>query len=118
MATAVVTTGNTTNGASITLTPLALNAESPTSNTFYNLQLSRADHVFYLAWSPSLGECTTKYLIYRDNAYIGAVLSTEKLEYYDYGQNGKTRTYTIKTENSYGLQSSGVSLSVTDPYSN
>lgn len=116
--TAVVTTGNTTSGSSMTLTPLALNPENPTTYTFYNLQLTRADHVFYLAWSQSLGECTTKYLIYRDNTYIGAVLSTEKLEYYDYGQNGNTRTYTIKTENSYGLQSSGISLTLTDPYSN
>lgn len=90
-----------------------LNPTTITGDVIVNRFLLQADRIHKITWTPSQSTKVANYRIYRNDVLI-ATVSSETRSYEDHNRDSKLKdVYTVKTVNTDGSESSGVSVTLT-----
>ena len=106
-----VVIANALTSVDMSVTPKALLPESISGEAIRNRFLTRTEIVHAISWSASPGFCVTGYEIYRNGFLITFVPSSNPLIYLDRNQR-TVDVYTVKTVNSLGGISAGISITL------
>lgn len=102
---------NSSTPVDLSITPKALPPESLSGEVILNRFLTRTERVNALSWTASPGFCVTGYEVYRNGFLIAFVPASDPLVYFDRNRRA-TDVYTIKTVNSLGGISAGISITL------
>ena len=93
----------------LSLTPKALPPQSISGEVILNRFLTVTERVYAISWTASPGFCVTGYEVHRNGFLIAFVPASAPLTYLDRNRRS-TDVYTIKTVNSLGGISAGISI--------
>lgn len=102
---------NTPTTVNFTLTPKALSPLNLRGEAIKDRFLTQTDRIHAIFWTASPGSCVTGYEVLRNGVAIAFVSPAGPLQYLDHNRHS-TDVYTVRSINSFGQVSAGVSVQV------